>query len=51
MVDFISDQDVKNIDPFEEFYNTTIVPMVEEDNRLKDKYRSQFWCYFLSIFS
>lgn len=49
MVQFISDQDVETKDPFEEYYNSVIVPMVEEDNKLKDKYRSQFWGYFWSI--
>lgn len=49
MVQFISDNDVAETDPFEEYYNSVIVPMVEEDNKLKEKYHSQFWGYFWSI--
>ena len=49
MVDFISDKDVSANDPFEEYYNSVIVPMVEEDNKIKEKYHSQFWGYFWSI--
>jgi len=49
MIDFISDKDVVANDPFDEYYNSVIVPMVEEDNKLKERYHSQFWGYFWSI--
>lgn len=49
MVYFISEQDVEKTNPFNEYYTSVIVPMVEEDNKLKDRYRSQFWGYFWSI--
>ena len=49
MIEFISDQDAENTDSYEAYYNSVIVPMVEEDNKLKEHYRSLFWGYFWSI--
>lgn len=52
MVEFIQEKDDDRSQDeilFEKFYDDTIVPMVEDDNKLKEKYRSKFWGYFWTI--
>jgi hypothetical protein len=52
MVEFIKEaEDKRSQDEilFDEFYQSTIVPMVEDDNKLKEKYRSKFWGYFWTV--
>ena len=34
---------------FEQYFEKNIVPLVEQDNYIKDKYRSRFWGYVWSI--
>ena len=34
---------------FDQYFDQKIVPLVEEDNRLKDRYHSRFWGYVWSI--
>lgn len=48
MVEFI-DKHEEQINPFEQYFEENIVPLVEEENKIKRKYRSQFWGYFFSI--
>lgn len=34
---------------FEEYLEKQIVPLIEDNNRLKDTYRSKFWVFFFTI--
>ncbi len=48
MVDFLENNN-EEISPFEQYYFSDIVPAVEANNRLKEKYRSRFWGFFWTI--
>ena len=48
MVEFV-DKPEEEIDPFEQYFNENIVPLVEAENELKKKYHSKFWGYFFSV--
>ena len=47
-IEFITQPEETAEDLFEQYYEQTIVPLIEEDNQIKDKFRSQFWGYFWS---
>lgn len=48
MVDFVETNE-EELPEFEQYYLSDIVPMVDEVNRFKDKYRSKFWGYFWTV--
>lgn len=48
MVDFVEKSE-EEVDPFEQYFNDNIVPLVEAENSIKNKYRSQFWGYLFSV--
>lgn len=37
------------VDPFEQYFQENIVPLVDAENKIKDKYRGQFWGYLFSV--
>ncbi len=45
-IEFISQPTESEIDSFDVYMNSVIVPKVDETNSEKDKYRGQFWTYF-----
>lgn len=49
MVEFIEANEEEEKSPFERYYLSEIVPAVEENNIIKDRYRTKFWGYFWSI--
>jgi len=48
MVEFIEKVE-DEVDPFEQYFEEKIVPLVEAENKVKDKYRSKFWGYLITI--
>ncbi|MBO6281944.1 MAG: DUF3137 domain-containing protein [Alphaproteobacteria bacterium] len=46
---FIDAPEQQEESAFDTYFNQKIVPLVEEDNCLKDKYHSRFWGYVWSI--
>ena len=48
MSDFITENEDKENKAFDKYYNDVIIPLVEENNAIKDKYRGHFWTYLLS---
>ena len=48
MTEQLSDETTQ-IKLWEEYFEQNIVPLVEADNKIKDKYRSRFWCYLWTI--
>lgn len=48
MVEFV-DKPEEEIDPFDQYFEENIVPLVEEENKIKSKYRSMFWGYLFSV--
>lgn len=48
-LEFIETAEQPQEDPFEQYFAQKIVPLVEEDNRIKDRYHSRFWGYVWSI--
>lgn len=48
MSDFITENEDKENKAFNEYYNDVIIPLVEENNAIKDKYRGHFWTYLWS---
>ena len=49
MVEFIQTGEEEEKSPFEQYYLSEIVPAVEENNKIKDRYRTKFWGYFWTI--
>ena len=48
MIEF-ADKPEEEIDPFEQYFSENIEPLIEEENKTKQKYRSKFWGYFFSV--
>ena len=48
MIKFVEKPE-EEIDPFEEYYTNNIVPLVDEANEVKSRYRSKFWGYLFSV--
>ncbi|MBR1600116.1 MAG: DUF3137 domain-containing protein [Alphaproteobacteria bacterium] len=48
MMEFVEKPE-EEFDPFEQYYTNNIVPLVEEENKVKSRYRSKFWGYLFSI--
>ena len=48
MVEFIEKVE-EETDPFEQYFEEKIVPLVEAENKVKDRYRSKFWGYLFTI--
>ena len=48
MVEFIENVE-EEIDPFEQYFEEKIVPLVDAENKVKDRYRSKFWGYLVTI--
>ena len=48
MVEFVEKSE-EEIDPFEQYYTDNIIPLVEEENKVKARYRSKFWGYLFSV--
>jgi len=44
-----ADKPEEQKDQFEEYFESTIVPLIEQENKTKDKYRSKFWGYLFSV--
>jgi len=38
-----------DVSPWEGYFEQNIIPLVEADNKLKDKYRGRFWCYLWTV--
>jgi len=47
MIDFVEKTE-DEVDSFEQYFHDSIVPLVEAENKIKNKYRSQFWGYLFS---
>lgn len=48
MVEF-KDKSEKQTDPFEQYFDENIVPLVEAENKVKSRYRSMFWGYLFTV--
>lgn len=48
MIEFVEKPE-EEVDPFEEYFEQNIVPLVEDENKIKSKYRSKFWGYLFSV--
>ena len=47
-IEFITEAEETREMLFEKYFNKNIVPAIEEENRVKEKYRSRFWGYLWS---
>ena len=43
MIEMLNTAPEKEKSPFEQYFEENIIPLVEEENRLKSKYKSSFW--------
>lgn len=48
MIEFVEKPEEK-ADPFQQYFQENIVPLVEAENKIKNKYRGMFWGYFFSV--
>ena len=48
MVEFI-DKPEEETDAFEQYFEENIAPLIENENKTKERYRSRFWGYLVSI--
>ncbi|MBQ8482149.1 MAG: DUF3137 domain-containing protein [Alphaproteobacteria bacterium] len=48
MIEFVEKPE-EEIDPFEEYYTNNIIPLVDEENKIKARYHSKFWGYLFSV--
>ena len=48
MIEFVEKPE-EETDPFEQYYTDNIIPLVEEENKVKARYRSKFWGYLFSV--
>lgn len=48
MVEFIEKIETE-VEPFDQYFDENIVPLVENENKIKEKYRSKFWGYLFTI--
>lgn len=44
-----TEADILNANTFEQYYNTKVLPKLEQDNMLKEKYQSRFWVFFWAV--